>query len=125
MALVALGDFFPGQSSTEVELAQRGLKSIGFDVPINGAYDAATGAAVLEFRGAAGLPYVNQIDDQFLDRLWVEVDAAGNTDNLPPGLHPGDVTQGEISITGKVGAGLGLLALLAIAYGAKKSRKKK
>lgn len=125
MALVMLGDFFPGQSATEIELAQRGLKSIGFDVPVSGKYDAPTAAAVLEFRGAAGLPNVNQIDDQFLDRLWVEVDAAGNTANLPDGLRPGGVRQDEINITGKAGVGLGLFALLALAYGAKKIRRKK
>lgn len=125
--MMALGGLsLPGDRNDEVELAQRGLKSIGFDVDITGAYDAKTIGAVLEFRGATGLPYVHQIDDAFLERLWQEVDAAGNTANLPPGLKVGGVTQGEINISGKVGAGIGVIAgLLALAAFALSKKKKR
>lgn len=121
--MMQLGDFLPGSGpATEIELAQRGLKSIGFDVDITGQYDAKTVTAVLEFRGAAGLPYVHQIDDAFLERLWTEVDAAGNTANLPPGLKIGGTTQDPISITGAAGAGIGLLVALGLAYALSKKK---
>ncbi len=116
---------FNGGDAT-VELVQRGLASIGFSVPISGIYDRATSDAVLEFRGAVGLPDVDRIDDAFMDRLWQEVDAAGNTANLPPGLKVGDRTQGEIGITGKISPasiGLGLLLLLGLLASKKKRRK--
>lgn len=118
------GDFMPGQSDVTIELAQRGLASIGFAVPITGKYDAPTSAAVVEFRGAVGMSSVDAIDDAFLNRLWQEVDAAGNTANLPPGLKVGATEQPPVNITGKPGAaGVGFFALLLVGYLA--TRKKK
>ena len=111
------GDNLPGESSYDVELAQRALVTIGFKLSITGVYDAPTSAAVLEFRGAAGLPNVNRIDDAFLSRLYEEVDRVGDTSKLPGGgLTTGGRTD-EISVTGKIGGGLfGLGVLLAIGY---------
>ena len=80
---------------------QRSLYELGFDVDVTGTYDAKTSAAVLEFRGAAGLPYVDQIDDAFDFRLAQEWDAASAEDRLRKA---------------KAGGGIGLLALLVGAY---------
>lgn len=117
-----LGDYAPGQSGVDVELAQRALVTLGFTVPITGVYDAATSAAVLEFRGATGLKYMDVIDDEFLGRLYDEVDAAGDTSRLPGGGMTGGRT-GEINISGKTTFGFGLFGLLLVGYIA--TRKKK
>lgn len=119
------GDVMPGGSGVDVELAQRALITLGWTLAITGRYDQATSAAVLEFRGAAGLPYVDRIDDAFLDRLFAEVDAAGDTSGLPTGGMTGGRT-GDINISGSKGAGmaLGLLGLLAIGYLATRKKKR-
>lgn len=117
------GDVAPGSSGVDVELAQRALVTLGWSLAVNGRYDNATSAAVLEFRGAAGLPYIDRIDDQFLDRLFAEVDAAGDTSKLPGGGMTGGRT-GDINISGKGGMGIGLLGLLAIGYLATRKKKR-
>lgn len=112
--LVGFGDTTPQMTTDDIVLAQRSLKSLGFDVDVNGKYDAKTSAAVLEFRGASGLPRLNQIDDDFSSRLYDEVDAVGN-DRLNPDAGGSGGIVPDINITGKVGAvGFGLLFLAGL-----------
>lgn len=117
------GDFAPGQSGADVEFAQRSLVMLGFDVPITGKYEARTSAAVLEFRGASGLPYVDRIDDAFLERLYAESDAHGDTSRLPKtdNITPG--AQPDINIGGS--GMLSLFALLIVGYVVSRKKRRK
>jgi len=107
---VRLGDYSPGQTDPTIEDVQNALNTIGFNIVVHGVYDTQTGAAVLEFRDATGLPHVNQIDEQFQARLYDEVDRVRGTGSVP-GLHP-VVRMDPLHITGNTGSGLGWLALL-------------
>lgn len=109
--LGGFGDTTPQMSSDDITLAQRTLKAIGFSVDVTGKWDSKTSAAVLEFRGAAGLPSLNQIDDDFMSRLYDELDKVG-TDLLPQDSGGSGGTTEDINITGKVGMGIGLLLLV-------------
>lgn len=62
-------------ASTDVFAAQRGLKTLGYyDGPVNGLYDAATLAAMVEFQRRNGLPVTQKINANLLDRIEREAD---------------------------------------------------
>jgi peptidoglycan hydrolase-like protein with peptidoglycan-binding domain len=125
LGYASFGDTFrPGDRDVTVELAQRALATLGFSVQPTGVFDDATSAAVLEFRGAAGLGTQNVIDDTFMDRLYTEVDSVGTTDTTPGGGITSGGRTAEINISGKVGMGFGLLLLLGGYYVWKKSQKR-
>ncbi len=100
------GDFLPGQGagSASFRTDQGTLYELGFDVDKSGVYDAKTSAAVLEFRGAAGLPIVDRIDDAFEFALGEQYDAA---------LAAGQTrSQRKPSSSSGMGLAFGLLALI-------------
>jgi peptidoglycan hydrolase-like protein with peptidoglycan-binding domain len=105
----------PGTASFRTD--QGTLYELGFDVDRNGVYDAKTSAAVLEFRGAAGLPIVDRIDDAFEYALGVQYDAALAAGQLrsqkAPPVSPGHESgAGSSSTSGFGGMALGLLMLV-------------
>ncbi len=113
-SLSGFGDTTPQMTPDDIILAQRTLQGIGFNVDVNGRYDAKTSAAVLEFRGAAGLPQLNQIDDDLMARLYDELDRVG-TDLISPDRGGDGGIVPDINITGKAGAiGFGLLVLIGV-----------
>lgn len=62
MRFAAYGDALPGSSSAEVLEVQGRLIQLGYVVDPTGSYDAATSAAILQFRQLMGLPPVDRID---------------------------------------------------------------
>lgn len=69
MQFHAYGYTEPGTSSQEVFDVQAKLRAAGYHLDQTGAYDAATSAAVLDFRSKAKLPVVDVIDDDLKDAL--------------------------------------------------------
>lgn len=112
--------YVPGNSGIAIQDTQTNLIAVGFSVVASGTYDAPTSAAVLEFRGATGLPYVNQIDQAFNDRLATEVGGGIDTGRPRKNAPVGP----DINISGRLPAGaMGFGLLLLVGYLA--TRKKK
>ena len=59
----------PGTSSPFVALLQQRLAAVGYATPQNGAYDAATGRAVLAFRKVNRMPRITTLTPFIVDRL--------------------------------------------------------
>ncbi len=65
----AFSDSYPGSSSQEVADVQGKLLQLGYSVEVTGSYDAATSAAVLDFRSKWKLPVVDAIDASVVTAL--------------------------------------------------------
>lgn len=105
------GTFVPGDTSADLEAWQQLLQDLGYSLNVTGRYDSDTSLAVQIFRTTYGLPFVDTIDDAFTDKLTAIYEA--KFPGKPPGPRPGDTQVFDpLNITGKAGAGVGLLALL-------------
>ena len=103
-------DYLPGETDPSIEDIQRQLAEVGFSVSPTGTYDARTSAAILEFRGAAGLPNVNRIDEQLMGALADEVDRRVGSTSVP-GSTPVQVMD-PLSITGRIPKSAWIVGLL-------------
>jgi len=69
MRFSGFGRADPGTSSQEVLDGQGKLVQLGYTLSINGSYDAATSAAVLDFKSKMGYPVVDAMDADFATAL--------------------------------------------------------
>lgn len=65
MRFSGFGSAVPGESSQEVLDAQGALIKLGYVLTPNGSYDAATSAAVLDFKAKMDFAVVDAIDADF------------------------------------------------------------
>lgn len=101
-------EFAPGNGSFEIEDLQAQLNMVGYNLTVNGQWDAHTQAAVMEFKVAHGLPGTALADSDFADALYNELE------RIDPrtGQKKGNVVNMEpINIEGRVG-GWGWLILI-------------
>lgn len=106
-------EFAPGNGSFEIEDLQAQLNMLGFGLEVNGKWDGPTQAAVLEFKGAVGLPNTTLCDSDFADALY---NALEQIDPRTGQKKNAVVQMDPINIEGRTGGGVGWL-LLALGVG--------
>lgn len=91
MRFSSFGDAVPGSTSQEVLDVQGRLIQLGYVLQPNGSYDAATSAAILQFRQLLNLPIVDKIDGDLITGFGMagRPEYAAKFQQMVPGINVG------------------------------------